>query len=171
MVRTDLLDLGGERLSAGEGRRLLLEVAQEPVELAGTRYLALPETVAVTLDLSRTTGGGYALRLRFSATLSGPCMRCLEPAAPLVAVDAREVDLPGGGEELDSPYVDGDLLDVRRWVHDALVLAAPDQLLCAPDCQGLCPVCAVALSSVGAEHVHEREPDPRWAKLRELDLG
>jgi len=36
-------------------------------------------------------------------------MRCLEPAAPLVAVDAREVDLPGGGEELDSPYVDGDL--------------------------------------------------------------
>jgi hypothetical protein len=105
MVRTDLLDLGGERLSAGEGRRLSLEVAQEPVELAGARYLALPETVPVMLDLSRTTGGGYALRLRFSATLSGPCMRCLEPAAPLVAVDAREVDLPGGGEELDSPYV------------------------------------------------------------------
>jgi uncharacterized protein len=171
MARTDLFDLGGERLSAGEGRRLELEVAQEPLELAGVSYPVLPPVVAVTLEISRTTGGGYALRLRCSSTLSGPCMRCLEPAAPLVAVDAREVDLPGGGEELDSPYVDGDLLDVRRWVHDALVLAAPDQLLCAPDCQGLCPVCAVALSSVGPEHVHEREPDPRWAKLRELDLG
>jgi uncharacterized protein len=171
MVRTDLLDLGGERLSAGEGRRLELEVAQEPLELAGARYLALPPTVLVRLDVSRTTGGGYALRLRFSATLSGPCMRCLEPAAPVVTVDAREVDLPGGGDELDSPYVQGDLLDLRSWVHDALVLAAPDQLLCAPDCAGLCPVCAVALSSVGPDHFHEREPDPRWAKLRELDLG
>jgi len=57
-VRTDLLDLGGERLSAGEGRRLSLEVAQEPVELAGARYLALPETVPVMLDLSRTTVAG-----------------------------------------------------------------------------------------------------------------
>jgi uncharacterized protein len=171
MVRTDLLDLGGERLSAGQGRRLALEVVQEPLALAGVRYLALPEAVGVTLDISRTTGGGYALRLRFSATLSGPCMRCLEPAAPVIAVDAREVDLPGDGEELDSPYVTGDVLDVRSWVHDALVLAAPDQLLCAPDCPGLCPICAVALATVGEEHRHEREPDPRWAKLRELDLG
>ena len=46
------------------------------------------------------TRGGYALRLRFGASLHGPCMRCLEPAVPQVAVDAREVDQPGGGEEL-----------------------------------------------------------------------
>ena len=171
MVRTDLLDLGGERLSAGEGRRLELQVPQEPLELAGVRYEALPALVGVTLDVSRTTGGGYALRLRFRATLSGPCMRCLEPAAPVVSVDAREVEVPGGGDELDSPYVQGDVLELRSWVHDALVLAAPDQLLCAPECRGLCPVCAVPLSTVGEEHRHEREPDPRWAKLRELDLG
>jgi uncharacterized protein len=171
MARTDLFDLGGERLSAGEGRRLELEVAQEPLELAGVSYLVLPPLVAVTLEISRTTGGGYALRLRCSSTLSGPCMRCLEPAAPVVEVDAREVDVPGGGEELDSPYVQGDLLDLRSWVRDAVALAAPDQVLCEPACPGLCPVCAVALASAGPEHRHASEPDPRWAKLRELDLS
>lgn len=171
MARTDLFDLGGERLSAGEGRRLELEVAQEPLELAGVSYLVSPPVVGVTLEISRTTGGGYALRLRCSSTLSGPCMRCLEPAAPLVEVDAREVDVPGGGEELDSPYVRGDLLDLRGWVRDAVALAAPDQVLCEPACPGLCPVCAVALASAGPEHRHESEPDPRWAKLRELDLS
>ena len=48
-------------------------------------------------------GGGYALRLRFTAALSGPCMRCLKDAAPSVEVEAREVDDPGEGEELEDP--------------------------------------------------------------------
>jgi len=34
------------------------------------------------LDISRTTNSGYALRLRFSVALNGPCRRCLEPASP-----------------------------------------------------------------------------------------
>jgi uncharacterized protein len=170
MARTDVFDLGGLRLSPGEGRRLSLEVSQEPLELAGTRYVPAPAVLAVSVDVSRTTGPGYALRLRCATTLHGPCMRCLEPAAPLVEVDAREVDLPGGGEELESPYVQGDLLDLRNWVHDAVALAAPDQLLCQPDCPGLCPVCAVPLALAGVEHRHEREPDPRWEKLRQLDI-
>ncbi|HEX4033330.1 MAG TPA: DUF177 domain-containing protein [Solirubrobacteraceae bacterium] len=171
MARTDVLDLGGLRLTSGEGRRLELEVAQEPLELAGQRYAPVPDPVAVTVDVSRTTGGGYALRLRLSTALEGPCMRCLEPAAAGVEVDAREVELPGGGDELDSPYVDGDSLDLGAWVHDAVALAAPDQLLCRPDCPGLCPICAIALASAPPDHHHDSGPDPRWAKLRELDLG
>ncbi len=171
MARTDVLDLGGLRLSSGEGRRLDLEVAQEPLELAGALYKPTPEVVPARLDVARTTGGGYSLRLRLTATLEGPCMRCLEPATPVVADEAREVELPGGGEELDSPYVDGDALDLRSWAHDAVALAAPDQVLCRPDCPGLCTVCAIPLATAPADHHHDREPDPRWAKLRELDLG
>ena len=170
MARTDLLDLGGLRLAPGEGRRLSLEVAQGSLELAGEEYAIEPEQVPVTLEVSRLLGGGQALRLSLEATLRGPCMRCLEPAALVVAVDAREVDVPGGGEELDSPYVEGEVLDLRQWVHDAVVLASPAQVLCEPQCPGLCPVCAVALARAGPDHHHEREPDPRWAKLRELDL-
>ena len=170
-MKADLFDLGGLRLGSGEGRRLELDVVQDPLELAGTTYRVLPELAPVIVDVSRTTGGGYALRLRLTAALQGPCMRCLEDAQPQFEVDAREVEMPGGGEELDSPYVQGELLDVRSWVHDAVALAAPDQVLCDEGCQGLCPVCAVPLASAGPQHRHDSEPDPRWAKLRELDLS
>jgi uncharacterized protein len=97
-------------------------------------------------------------------------MRCLEPAAPGFDIDAREVDQPGGGDELDSPYVDSDaVLDLRGWARDALALAIPAQIVCREDCAGLCPTCGASLND-DPDHAHEREPDPRWAKLRELRL-
>jgi uncharacterized protein len=167
------LDLASLRLTPGEGRRLELEVPVEGLVLGGERYVASPERggrVAVLLEVSRMTGGGYALHLRFSAELSGPCMRCLKDAAPTVEVDAREVDRPSEGEELQSPYVAEEQLDLAAWTHDAFALAAPAKVLCREDCAGLCPVCAADLNEAGPEHSHESAPDPRWAKLRELKL-
>ena len=167
-ARTDSFDLAGLHLSSGQGRRLELETELDPFDLSGQRYSA--STAAVTLDVSRMTAGGYSLRLRFQARVQGPCMRCLDPAGPLVSVDAREVDQAGGGEELDSPYVTPPgTLDLRAWAHDALVLALPDHLVCRPDCAGLCAVCGASLSD-DPGHAHERAADPRWAKLRELRL-
>jgi uncharacterized protein len=171
MAPADLFDVAALHLAPGEGRRFALEVAQEPLELAGERYKVEPPVVPVTLEVSRMNGGGVALRLRLTATLAGGCMRCLEPAAPLVEVDTREIDVPGGDVEMQSPYVEGDAVDLRRWVHDAVALAAPAQVLCDPDCPGLCPQCAIPLATAGPDHHHERAPDPRWQKLRELDLG
>ena len=170
--RTDTCDLAGVRLSSGEGRRLDLEVALEPLELGGERYVPEPELVPVRLDVSRMTGNGYAVRLRFDGHLTGPCMRCLADAEPEFAIDAREVSQPGETDELDSPYVSGSpetLLDVSGWAHDALVLAiGGDPILCRPDCAGLCAVCGVNLNEAGPGHHHESGPDPRWAKLSEL---
>jgi uncharacterized protein len=164
------LDLASLRLSSGEGRRLDLPVRIEPLQLGGERYGAEPDQIPARLDVSRMSGDGHALRLRFAATLAGPCMRCLKDARGEVEVDAREVNVPGGGEELSSPYVEGETLDLSAWARDAFALALPTQVLCSEDCAGLCPVCAADLNEAGPEHQHEREPDPRWAKLRELKL-
>jgi uncharacterized protein len=167
---TDSFDLSGLRLSTGEGRRLDLRVAIDPLSLGGERYPVEPSLVPVRLDISRTTGNGYALRLRFDAALSGPCMRCLEPAAPSFSVDATEVSQPGEGEELESPYVERDVVDLQAWARDAMALALPATLLCRPDCAGLCPVCGVRLDAAGPDHAHEAAPDPRWAKLAEIEF-
>jgi uncharacterized protein len=167
-LRTDTFDLGGLRLGAGEGRRLELSVAIDPFELGGERYGAAPELVPARLDVSRTNANGYALRLRFRATLHGPCMRCLEPASRTFDVDAREVAQPGGGEELSSPYLERGQLDLHGWARDVLVLSLPPKLLCRDDCAGLCAVCGADLNAAAGEHEHEPEPDPRWAKLSEL---
>lgn len=169
-AETHDFDLAGLRLRAGEGRRLELDVRIPPLMLGSERYTADPERVPVLLDVSRMTGGGYALRLRFIAALTGPCVRCLNQAAANVVVDAREADRPGGGAELESPYVSGETLDLAAWARDAFVLSAPLKVLCREACAGLCPVCAADLNEAGSEHHHEKAPDPRFAKLRELKL-
>jgi uncharacterized protein len=166
MSRTDVFDLGRLRLSAGEGRRLDLEVALRPLEFSGVRY-ETESPVPARLDIARMTGGGYSLRLRFAAPLHGPCMRCLRDAEPVTEVDAREIDQPGGGDELSSPYVSGEELDVAQWANDAYALALPAQIVCRPDCPGLCPECGADLQDDPGHH-HEAAPDPRWAALDQI---
>lgn len=168
-ARADIFDLGRLQLSSGEGRRLTVGIALDAMDFGGERYAIEPPLVEATLDVSRMTHAGYALRLRFDAALRGPCMRCLGDAAPVTHVDVREVHQEGGGDELTSPYMDGDELDVEAWARDALALALPAQVLCRPDCAGLCPRCGANLNDE-PDHAHEPEPDPRWAKLRELKL-
>jgi uncharacterized protein len=164
--RTDTFELGRLGLTSGEGRKLELFVHVDPFEYGGEKYEVTPELIPVRLDVSRTTGNGYALRLRFSASLEGPCMRCLEPAAPSFEVDAYEVHQPGGGEDLTSPYMDEEL-ELGAWARDALALSLPAQLTCREDCAGLCPQCGANLNE-DPGHAHEAEPDTRWAKLSEL---
>lgn len=163
-------DLASLRLSSGEARLVELEVPVAEFDLSGQRYDVEPPLLPVRLDVSRTTGSGYALRLRTRATLVGPCMRCLEPSSNSFKVDAREVEQPGArDEELDSPYVEDEVVDVRQWTNDALALTLPAQLLCRSDCAGLCATCGENMND-SPEHAHAAEPDPRWAKLRELEL-
>jgi uncharacterized protein len=69
-----------------------------------------------------------------------------------------------------SPYVQDEELDLSGWARDAYALALPAQVVCTPECAGLCPECGVNLNTARPEHHHEPAPDPRWAKLRELRL-
>jgi DUF177 domain-containing protein len=168
--RADLFDLESLQLPSGGGTRLLVEVPVQPVRLGGQEYRIEPGTVEACVDVSRTLSG-FALRLRFEVELSGPCMRCLSDATPVIAVDSREVEQPGEAEELHTPYLEGAELELGRWVRDALLLALPTQLICREDCRGLCPVCGADLNRADEEeHRHETAGDPRWAKLRELEF-
>src|SRR3954465_11875290 len=126
----DTFDLGRLRLNSGEGRKLDLETRIDPVRLGEDEYAVTPELVPVRLDVSRTTGEGYALRLRFTARVEGPCMRCLAPAAPTFEVDAREIFQPGGGEDLESPYVADEELRLGDRAPDPPLPPPPPALLC-----------------------------------------
>ena len=97
--RTDTYESARLGLTSGEGRRLDLHVHVDPFDYGGSRYAVPEELVPVRLDISRTTGDGWALRLRFAAALDGPCMRCLELATPTFDVDSYEVHQPGAGDE------------------------------------------------------------------------
>jgi uncharacterized protein len=170
---TDTFDLGSLRMNSGEGRRFDLAVALGGLEMSEEQYRTEPEVVGVRLDVSRTTANGYALRVRFEVSVVGPCMRCLGDASPTFTIDAREVSQPGGGEDLESPYVSEDVpvvLELSDWARDALALELPALLLCKPECLGLCTICGANLNEAAPDHGHDPGPDPRWAKLSELRL-
>jgi uncharacterized protein len=168
-VASGKIDLGRLAIEHGGGRRLELELEPSEIQLGGQVYAADPPRVPALLEVSRTSRG-WALHLRFSATIVGPCVRCLEPASFAIDVDAREVDEnEATDEELISPYVDGFEVDVGRWADDALVLELPKQPLCREDCKGLCAVCGAPLNDADpADHEHGGRRDPRWAKLDQL---
>ena len=173
MPSSTIIDLGRLTLAFGEGKRLDLPIRLEPLEIGGQVYGPALDQVEARLDISRPSRG-YAFRLRFPLAVEGPCMRCLEPARVETEVDAREIDQRDtDDEELLSPYVDGEELDVGRWAHDAAVLAlpVPVRILCREDCAGLCPTCGESLNDADpADHEHDTGPDPRWDKLKDLKL-
>jgi uncharacterized protein len=156
------------KLRSGEEYRDAVELELAPLELAGQRYLFVPAEVPAELTISRASTG-TVFQLGFEARLHGPCMRCLADAVVEVAIDAREYQAtnPGSDEELKTPYVADDKLDLAFWGRDAVVLALPGKILCRPDCAGLCPVCGRDLNV--EPHEHEEEPaDSRWGALAEL---
>ncbi|HEY8102884.1 MAG TPA: DUF177 domain-containing protein [Gaiellaceae bacterium] len=157
------------RLRPGEEQRDAVTIELEPFEIGGQRYLPVPHEVEAELTVAQATTG-VDLRLAFGARLHGPCMRCLADAVLDVQIDAREYHAAdaGAADELRSEYVlDDDQLDLTAWARDAIALALPDQILHAPDCAGLCPVCGKDLNV--EPHTHDDEvPDPRWSALEEL---
>ena len=169
IVREGKIDLTQLRMSSGEGRTVEAKVGAPKFQLGGVDYECKPDPLPVTVAMSRTVGEGWAFRLVFSADVVGPCAKCLGGASRTLEIEAREADRPGGGEELQSPYLDDGELDVTAWVRDALILALPSSVTCADDCRGLCDTCGERLADLPADHAHEKAPDPRWEALRRLD--
>ena len=156
------------RLRPGEEHRESLHVTLEPFAFGGEEYVASPADAPAELVVQRaSTGDVFGLRLE--TTISGPCMRCLAPASVTVEVDAREYQATDAGadEELRSEYVVEGELDVGSWARDQVALSLPDQILCRPDCAGLCPVCGKDLNLEPHEH-EDAAVDPRWAALESL---
>ena len=167
---TDIFDLGRLRLSSGEGRRLTLGVRLGDFDFGGQRYaVGASRSSTATLDVSRMTAGGYALRLRFDAGLTGPCMRCLEPAAPVTsrrrprgppARRRRGAHEPVRARRGPRPR----RLGARR----LRARAARRRSSARRTAPGCARSAARTSTRPGPSTTTSREPDPRWAKLREL---
>ena len=140
-------NLRSARLRSGEEFRDEIELELGALEYGGQRYLPVPDAVPAELVITRASTG-MVFELHF---------------------DAREYQAtnPEGSDELRTPYLVEDKLDVHGWARDAIALALPEQILCRADCAGLCPMCGKDLNLDPHEH-EEEQGDPRWAVLAEL---
>jgi len=155
------------KLRPGEEHREALDVELPPFEFGGQRYLPVPEEVEALLVINRATTG-TVFRLTFTVRLHGPCYRCLEDAVLVLPISVTEYQATApDDEELTTPYVADEQLEVSAWARDAVALALPEKILCRPDCAGLCPECGKNLNDEPHEHEEDRA-DPRWDALEAL---
>jgi uncharacterized protein len=160
-------DLRALRLRSGDQAGERVEVELEPLVLGGQTYEPRPNPAPAELTVTRASSG-TVLELALDVSLEGPCFRCLSDAELALSLRLREYeDAKPDADELRTEYLEDDRLDLSAWARDAIALALPDQILCRPDCAGLCPVCGKDLNEEPHEHVEERI-DPRWEKLSEL---
>ncbi len=155
------------RLRPGEQYRDEVDVELPAFEFGGQRYVPVPESVPSALEITRATSG-TVFTLAFTARLVGPCYRCLGDAVLEIPNDLREYQAESpDDEELTTPYVVGNELELSDWARDAVALALPEKILCRPDCAGLCGTCGRNLND--EPHTHEEaHSDPRWAALEAL---
>jgi uncharacterized protein len=163
-----VFNLNNVRLRTGEQFRENVDVQLEPLVLGGQEYLPVPDQVPSVLTITKATSGSV-YTLGYTVHLHGPCFRCLRDSTIELKIHATEYQAvnSGGDEELESPYISDDLLDLSSWARDALALELPEKILHSPDCAGLCTVCGKDLNE--EPHTHdELAADPRWAALDEL---
>lgn len=79
----------------------------------------------------------------------------------------KDVELELKKEDLDISIFEGEKLDFAEVVREQILVSLPTQVLCRPDCKGLCGICWVNLNKDGCE-CSEKEIDIRLAKLKEL---
>jgi uncharacterized protein len=155
------------KLRPGEQYRDELEVELPAFAFGGQRYVPVPEKVPAAFEITRANTG-TVFTLSFTARLHGPCYRCLGDAVLELPLSGREYQAESPeDEQMTTPYVVGNVLEVSQWARDLVGLALPDKILCRPDCAGLCDECGRNLND--EPHTHEEEHgDPRWAALEAL---
>ncbi len=127
----------------------------EPVQASGT--------VRNTADVLVMTG-------RLSTCLHGICDRCAsdftkEVEMPIDVVLVRELADEDHEDEGVFPLID-DSADLEEIIRTVFVLNMDSKLLCDPDCKGLCCRCGKNLNNGPCDC--QKEPDPRFAALRQL---
>ncbi len=167
-------------------RRLMVNVADlrrrlgqrrvEPIDIVvarqtvvDTRSTARPVVGAVTIE---SIERGVSVLGRVTFEWEGDCRRCLEAAQGVEEVEIDEIFQVDAPDDSDLIPFDGDQVDLVPVITDAVALSLPLAPLCRNDCPGPDPD---RYPTVGAdEHeramADQREPDPRWAGLDQLDL-
>ena len=108
----------------------------------------------------------------FEVEIMAPCSRCLKDTCETLSINVDE-ELKLSGHEIilddddDAPYIDGELLNVDKLLHEWILPALPSKVLCQEDCKGLCPVCGQDLNQ-GDCGCDRTVMDPRMEKFKDL---
>jgi uncharacterized protein len=172
----NVVKIGVSDLKARPGGELEFK-AQEKWSYLATATGNIPIVAPVRVGGTVTNTGKILLvKGQVATTLELTCDRCLEKYRyPVVAAleeeyaGAAAVQTVAGeeGEPIEVRPLEGDFIDLKPAIEEALILALPMKWLCRESCRGLCPHCGQNLNE-GQCQCDTRPVDPRLAVLGEL---
>ena len=173
-VYGDFLLMKGDTVKIDVKKILTGEITKQdfqyefPIEFNDSGY-SFPDPVRVC-GVIKNNGGYVPLEATCTVTANGVCARCLTPVSQVVETTfTRTVAASLETEDDNDEYLvaaEGKI-DVGEPIKDELIMSLPARLLCSDDCKGLCHKCGKNLN-LGRCDCPEKEPDPRWAALKNL---
>ncbi len=173
-------------LSHRSGQTLMVDTTMPAPSGIGDDIVGIQEGAPITITARlESLSSGLLFTGTVSADLTGQCTRCLtdvedtldlpvsaffsyqdqgERKADKEAEEEIEVtDLDENSQDVYSLDPSASLINLESLLRDNLVQALPLQLLCKPDCLGLCSQCGINLND-NPDH-HHQVTDLRWAGL------
>lgn len=154
----------------------LIEQAAPPSSFDLTDWLHPVSPIEIRLEADRRDQQ-VTLQGEVGLTARDTCGRCLVEfqfevrAEVLIFADRRGSDEPDEEDALEQEgsilYHEGLELDLAPAIREALILEAPQVVLCRPDCKGLCPECGENRNEVSCGCAPSNR-DPRWEALKGL---
>ena len=157
---------------------LAFELRAEELELKD-EFFSFPSSVEARIEVRRALDN-FRIDGVITCRIAGECYRCLEEVQEEVAARfrlllQRRLATP---EELASAENDGFIeivdpgtreFDLRECIREAVILDLPMRIPTS-DADGRCPHCG-AEESAEPTAEQEREVDPRWAALAQIDFS
>ena len=157
---------------------LVFELRAEELKLKD-EFFVFPSIVEVRVEVRRALDN-FRLDGVVTCRIAGECYRCLEEVQEEIAARLRLLlqRRQATPEELASAEADGFIeivdpgtreFDLCAHIREAVILDLPMRIP-TPDADGRCPHCGVDRAAEPTAE-QEREVDPRWAVLAQIEFS
>jgi uncharacterized protein len=121
---------------------------------------------------------GIDISIQLDAEVFLTCSRCAEDFTEHQIIDHKIIlaktdnglELDNETEEMNVINMVQSTLDLHELLRQLLIEKQTMRPLCDEDCKGLCPICGTNLNYETC-NCQEEQVDPRWAKLKSLDIS
>ena len=161
--------LGLSQIIDRPGQSVSFSVSVDLSDLQYGRIFPVTELVLASGTV-RNTAGVLVMKGEITTCIHGICDRCASDFSrdvkiPIDVVLVEELTNEDSEDEWVFP-LEADSADLDEIVRTVFVLNMDSKLLCKPDCKGLCYRCGKNLNHEVC--TCQKEPDPRFAALRQL---
>lgn len=118
------------------------------------------------LRLSRTKEG-VLVQARLETQIAGECTRCLDPVNHDITVIIEELYAYHSDADTEFRIGEDAVLDLNPLLRAEVLIESGGQLLCGPDCAGICPECGANRNHTDCQCELDNI-DPRMAVLKQL---